>query len=204
MRTVIRQLTLLTTVALAACSDDLGPEAAFDAEVAALVAIDTDALTGDMILAQIGLFGIGASAGIAVNSADQREFSRTRNCPAGGTVSLHGVAERTVSAAGVAEFTVSAEGEWSDCARSRGARMLTIDGSFALEAYRRRAHGEFEGIQTTTKSGEFTWIRGNGETGSCVFSVTTSRNPATHQRHVEGSVCGRTINRDVTWQRGEG
>lgn len=197
-----RLLALACVAALTACSDDLGPDIGLDAEDAALLAVETDALTGAMILAQLDHFSIG-SAGISINSLDEREFTRSRDCPAGGSVMITGVAQRTVTD-GIAEFNVQAEGEWDDCARARGSRMLTIDGHFTLEAYRRRANGAFSGLQTTTKSGEFTWTRGTGESGSCEFSVTTTRNPETHSRHVEGTVCGRSFERDVTWQRHEG
>jgi hypothetical protein len=202
MRLTHRLLGLVCIVALAACSDDLGPGDGFDAEDAALIAVETDALTGAMILAQLDNFGIG-STNLGANSLDEREFTRTRACPAGGSVTITGAAERTVTD-GVAEYTVQAEGVWDECARARGSRMLTIDGTFHLEAYRRRANGQFAGIQTATKSGEFTWTRGNGESGTCAFSVTTTRNPETHTRHVEGTVCGRSIEREVTWQRSEG
>ncbi|MGH7500337.1 MAG: hypothetical protein ACREL7_01130 [Longimicrobiales bacterium] len=204
MRSTGRLLVLLCAVAQAACSDSLAPDAAFETDDAAAVAIDTDALVADIILTQIGLFVIGAGAEPSVNSSDERSFSRTRDCPAGGSVSLNGTAERTISASGVAEFTVTATGEWIECARSRGERKLTIDGSFSVEAHRSRLNGEFVGIQTTTKNGEFTWTRSNGESGSCAFSVTTTRNPETHSRHVEGTICGRSFERDVTWSRGEG
>lgn len=197
-----RLLALACVAALAACSDDLGPDRGLDPEDAALLAVETDALTGAMILAQLDHFS-SASAGISVNALDEREFTRSRDCPAGGSVTIAGVAERTVTD-GVAEFTLQANGVWDDCARARGSRMLTIDGHFTLEAYRRRANGEFSGLQTTTKSGEFTWTRGNGESGECAFSVTTTRNPETHSRHVEGTVCGRSFERDVSWQRQEG
>jgi hypothetical protein len=202
MRLTHRLLGLACIAALAACSDDLGPDDGFDAEDAAFIAVETDALTGAMILAQLANFGIG-STNLGANSLDEREFTRTRTCPAGGSVTITGAAERTVTE-GVAEYTVQAEGVWDECARARGSRMLTIDGTFQLEAYRRRANGQFAGIQTTTKSGEFTWTRGNGESGTCAFSVTTTRNPETHTRHVEGTVCGRSIEREVTWQRSEG
>jgi hypothetical protein len=203
MKSIQPVLALGCLVVAVACSDDLGPGNAFDAEDAAIIALETDALTGTMILAQMDNFGVNSSGELAVNSADEREFTRSRTCPAGGTVTITGVADRTV-ANGVAEFSVTAQGVWDDCARARGTRMLTIDGTFSLEAHRRRAAGEFSGTQTTTKSGSFTWTRGNGDSGTCEFSVTTTRDPQNHQRHVEGTVCGRNVSRDVNWQRGEG
>jgi hypothetical protein len=190
-------------VAAVGCSrDSVGPGLdGMGADDAASIAIDTDEITGDIILAQLDVGGF--EAGLAVDGIT-RPFSRSHECQAGGTVTVNGEIERTQSGDGVVEWTLVADGAWNDCARARGDRKLTIDGEFTLNAYRKRVNGEFVGPQTTTKSGHFTWTRGNGDTGECDLNLTSVRQPDARTIHITGTVCGREIDRTVEWRSGRG
>ncbi len=59
------------------------------------------------------------------------------------------------------------------------------------------------GNQTSSKSGSFHWTRTNGaetQEGDCTFDVTSVRNPDSRRITISGTVCGREIDRTVTWQ----
>ncbi|MCI0433868.1 MAG: hypothetical protein L0271_09460 [Gemmatimonadetes bacterium] len=193
----------LVVVVAAACSDDQGPDdGQLSAEEAAFIAIDTDAMAGEMILGHIMLFG-GFGFGADAEVADERTVSRSRPCPAGGSVSIEGSATRT-RGDGVIEWTVTTAGTWDACAHERRGVTLTRNGSWEQTAHRKIVDGAFSGPQTSTKRGSFTWTKSTGESGECSFEVTSVRNPETGTRTVTGNVCGREINREITWKRGEG
>jgi hypothetical protein len=197
---ITASLIALTT----ACSDGLGPNDAIDAEEAASIALDTDAITGDIIFGQMVLFGFGAELAQSAGGGEPRTFSRTRPCPAGGSIEVNGSIERTVTGERTMEFDASAEGKWNACARTRREITRTIDGEFSITSHRKIVNGQAAGPQTTTKEGHFTWSTSNDKSGECEFSVTSTRFPEEGRRTVQGSVCGREIDRTVTWSRGEG
>jgi hypothetical protein len=191
-------------VAAAGCGDGAGPEEDFDAEDAALVALTTDDLAGAMI------FDVTfAAPSFSAESAEPRAFSRSRDCPAGGSVSIEGTVDRVRNGDGSVEWTLEASGEWDDCTRSRTRNETTItwsiDGTFNLEAHRKRNNGEPIGNQSTSKSGSFHWTRTVGDEtteGDCTFDVTSERNPDSKKIHITGTVCGREIDREIDWRQG--
>jgi len=191
-------------VAAAGCDDGTGPADGLDAEDAALVAVTTDELAGSMI------FDLTfAAAAFSAESAEPRAFSRSRDCPAGGSVSIDGTVDRVQNGDGSVEWTLEADGEWDDCTRSRTRNETTIswsiDGTFSLEAHRKRNNGEPIGNQTTSKSGSFHWTRTVGDEtreGDCTFEVTSVRNPDSKKIHITGTVCGREIDREIGWRHG--
>jgi hypothetical protein len=140
------------------------------------------------------------AAAVAVTTT----FSRTRTCPAGGSVKLEGTmvhngdpATRTGSLQFTATRTESA------CAFSRNGGTLTINGnpSTTLTASQSWANAT-PGVRTATKKGSFTWARSNGGSGTCALDVTHTWDPATHTLRVVGTVCNQTIDLTRTWTRG--
>lgn len=131
-------------------------------------------------------------------------FTRTRTCPAGGSVKLEGTmvhngdpATRTGSLQFNATRTETA------CAFTRNGVTLTINGnpSTALTATHSWANG-IPGVRTATKKGSFTWARSNGGSGTCNVDVTHTWDPATHTLRVVGTVCNQTIDITRTWTSG--
>jgi hypothetical protein len=194
----------LALLAFTACRNDgLGPDDAFNADDAAEIALDTDAMTGDIVFAQMLFGGFGLQGDVAINS-DTRTFARSHDCPAGGNIQLNGSIERTVSGPGSFEFSVAANGAWNNCAHTRREITRTVNGTFSFESHRKLVNGQPEGPQTASKKGHFTWTTSNGKSGECEFDITSTRLPDQGKRTVQGTVCGRTIDRTVSWRRSDG
>lgn len=206
MKTMVRRgIAALVLVLMTACDDSATePGTNLDADDVAFLAVEADALAGALIFDLLGV-------GHVIRPADRAdgEFERSRDCPAGGSMSIAGTVERTEHGDGAIEWTLEAQGDWDDCAhtRSRGDRAITttIDGSFEIEANRKHNNRVPVGNQTTRKSGSFTWERSNGtetRTGECTFDVTSVRNPDSDRVTVTGTMCGREVDRTVSWRRG--
>jgi hypothetical protein len=195
---------LLAMGAGAACDDGLGPNDGMDVETAADIALETDAMAGEIVFGQLLFVGFGADPGLSANGEEPRSFSRSRPCPAGGNIELNGTIERTAHGDGVVEFEAAANGKWNACARTRREITRTINGEFSLESHRRIVNGQAAGPQTSTKQGHFTWTSSNGKSGECEFNVTSTRFPEEGKRTVQGTVCGREIDRTVSWRRNDG
>ncbi len=192
-------------LAVAACSNDsTGPADGMTTDDAVAVALDTDAMTGQIVFSQILLGGFGLDAGLSIAGADTRTFSRSHDCPAGGTITLEGSIERTRNDQGIADYHATASGAWNDCAHARGDVTRTVNGTFSFDATRHFENGQPVGPQTATKSGHFTWSATNGKSGECDFHITSTRLPDVGKRTVVGTVCGREINREVSWNKSDG
>lgn len=189
----------------AGCADGTGPASAIDDTETADIVIEADAMAGSILFGQVLLAGFDAGSDITIASGDIREFSRSRECPLGGSISVTGQIERTITDE-AAEFTASASGSWNGCVRGhrRNDHTFTIDGTFAMTAFRRYVNRQPTGPQTMTKSGSFAVTRDDGESRSCEYSVTSTRYPEENRRVVQGTVCGREINREVTWSPSDG
>jgi len=207
MRNLIRLAPAAALLLVAgACSDGVGPNDLIDDTEAADIVLEADALTGSIIFGQVLLGGFGTTGDITVSSGDIREFARSRECQLGGSISVAGTIERTVTTDG-AEFSASAEGAWEGCVRGnrRNDHTHTITGTFSVVAFRKYdAEHRPVGPQTTTKAGSFTVTRDDGESRSCEYNVTSTRLPDENRRTVVGTVCGREINREVTWSPSDG
>lgn len=190
---------LLAVAAVAACEDGTGPNEAFDADAAAEIALETDEIIGEILLDQIMVFAASPEFALTANSADTRTFSRSRPCRDGGSIEVNGTVERTRGDDGVVEFEATGQGKWLECARTRREITRTINGEFTVEAYRKLVNGQHSGPQTTSKEGHFTWSSSTGNSGECDFSITSTRLPDEKVRIVEGTVCGREVHREVTW-----
>lgn len=205
MRHHFRYSPVAVLIIAGACSDGIGPAGTIDDATAADIVLEADAMAGGMLFDHVLFMGFGPPSGPAMTTDGIREFSRQRDCPLGGSMTMAGQIERTRTD-NVAEFTSSASGSWNACARGnrRNDHTHTIDGTFAMSAFRRFVDRQPSGPQTMTKSGSFTVTRADGESRSCTFDVTSTRYPEENKRVVTGNVCGREINREVTWQRSDG
>jgi hypothetical protein len=205
MRNTLRCAPLAALLVLGACSDSTGPADLIDDDEAADIVLEVDAMTGGMLFEHVLLRGFGADGEIGVASGDIREISRERSCPLGGSVTMSGQVERTVTDDAV-EFSASASGSWNACVRGtrHNDRTFTIDGSFQMSAFRRYVDRQPAGPQTTTKSGSFTMTRSDGESRSCEYDITSTRYPEEQRRVVTGSICGREVNREVSWRPSDG
>jgi hypothetical protein len=194
---------LALVLAVVGCGELTGPGDDLDNEDLAFLALEADALTGQLV-DDMG-FGLFAGSDLLVGSADPRDtsgsFTRTHECPAGGTLTVTGTLDRSRNDAGVVEWDVSGSGEWADCARRRREITRTIDGQFEFESHRSRQNGEPVGLQTSHKSGSFTWTRSDGQSGTCEFDITSTRDPVAGTRTVTGTICGREIERTVEWRK---
>lgn len=189
---------MVATVATAGCEESTGPRGGFE-EDAAVVAADTDLELGAMI--ENALTALDGGPSSAPPGSWTREFERNRACPAGGRIEVSGEVERTRNDDGVKEWSIEGSGEWIECARARRDRRLEIDGDFAFDAHRKRTHGDPVGEQVSHISGAFVWSHSSGESGECEFELTSVRDPDTHTRTVTGTVCGRAIERRISWDR---
>lgn len=207
-RSLLLPAVLAAAVALAACDQN----ATGSTEPAALSPTEARALAADFgdqdgaLLDGVpgGSFDRAPANPAAAVGTVTTTFSRTRNCPAGGSVKLEGTmvhngdpATRTGSLQFNATRTETA------CAFTRNGGTLTINGNpnTTLTATHSWANGT-PGVRTATKKGSFTWSRGNGGSGTCNIDVTHTWDPATHTLRVAGTVCNQTIDVTRTWTRG--
>lgn len=195
-----------TVVVAAGCEDTTGPVDGFGSDDAAFAALVTDELAGSIVF---GLMAGGPSFGLGANAGEARDFSRERDCPGGGTVSIAGTVERVQHGDGAVSIDVNGAGAWNECTHSRTRDDVTITsiktGNFTIVANRKHNNGQPVGNQTSTKAGSFHWTRTNGtETreGDCDFNVTSVRNPDAQKVRITGEICGRTIDREINWKRG--
>jgi len=199
--------TLAAVLALtAACNEGTVVEPVEEGlaiEDLSLVAVDGDAITGAVVFAQV--FGAAAS-GAPAGAGEARDFSRSRECAAGGTIEINGTVERTENGEGMVEATVTGTRDQVNCTRTREDRTLVINGSGTFNAHRMRVNGEPVGIQTTSWAGSFDWTKTVGDadptSGSCTYSLESVRNPETLTVHVTGTICDREIDRTRTWGQG--
>jgi len=199
--------TLMAVTALTTACDEgtlVEPvEVGLAIEDLSLLAMDGDAITGGVVFAE--LFGAAAS-GVAASASEARDFSRSRECPAGGTIEINGTVERTENGEGLVEATVTGTRDQVNCTRTREDRTLVINGSGTFEAHRMRVDGDPVGLQTTSWAGSFDWTKTVGdadpESGSCTYSLASVRNPETMTVHVTGTICDREIDRTRQWGHG--
>lgn len=196
-------MAVLTLTAACADSATEPDPLAIDDRDLALVAVDGDALSGGVVFTQI----FGSVGGAASVSADvhSREFSRSRDCPAGGSIEIEGVVELIRNGEGTVEATIIGTRDQVNCARTRDDVTLVIDGSGSFEAYRKRVNGEPVGNQTTAYAGTFDWTKTRGDevrTGSCDYSLESIRQPDAMKVKVTGTICGREIDRERDWHHG--
>lgn len=158
------------------------------------IALETDAIADEIVSTELAAM---ATRGL---STEERSFSGTRSCPAGGELNVQGMILRTYDAA-TATLEVEASGSRArvDCAFARGDVTITVNGSAQWEASRRRVDGLPDGPQSWHHSGSWTAVSSNGEQRSCSFDYSVIRDAGTLTRTLEGDFCGRRIRRAIGW-----
>ncbi len=191
MRTTTALCALILT---SACGEDTPstPSAADFLEFAAL-AMEVEAMDADITL------------GASTADAETKEISRSRACPAGGSISVEG--EITIDGdreSGTVTVDLTATRTHDDCTFERNGGTVTVNGSGTITAHRNLVDGEPVGLQTTTNEGSNTITRDDGESRTCSFSITSVRDPEAGTLTVTGNMCGREIDRTVTWDGSAG
>ncbi|MFQ5679200.1 MAG: hypothetical protein ACE5HP_07045 [Gemmatimonadota bacterium] len=192
----------------AACSDDAtGPQAQnselSSSEVEFLVLQTDGFLDGFIGQEESSMQGaVTSTAGLQLSASSSEpitttiEFTLTRNCPAGGRVSAEGTVVRVVDReAGTMDLTFTGEKKKVDCAFQRGDVTITVNGEAEWEAFRHRENGELVGLQTKDVMGEFSYATSDGREGACEFDLHMSFDPATRTKRIQGTYCGREIDR---------
>jgi hypothetical protein len=192
-----------------ACDDStVGPGAGdlADADAALIAEQQADLLDGILdgeINARPALIGAGEIDGTVSLSVapivTEFTFTRTRPCRNGGQVVASGAGTHTANRE-TGEVTLEFSGDKSieNCARARGDLVITINGEGTFEGFRKKVNGHFEGPQTNSQEGHFTWETSDGRSGECDYELTVTWDPATHTKTIVGFVCDHEINRTVT------
>ena len=209
-RWTILGAALLAAAFLTGCSDSSsdvlnpGPEALSASVVE--IALEADRMVDDAVGVEMDAMGaVSAATAVPGTITDERSFSRSRTCPAGGTFEVEGSMVRTVPPeTRTMELVASGGSAATDCAFLRNDLTVTINGSSEWDAFRRRVDGVPDGLQTSHHAGSWSVVRSDGEERSCSYSITVVRDPETHTRTVDGTMCDTSFHRVVTWTPGSG
>lgn len=199
----VRALLGAALVLLPAIACDQGTTGPDDSALTATEANDwASALDG---YAAVVMASQTAEAERTGSSSDARTieitFKERQACPAGGEMRLEGrivrehVREtRTTTARGEATQIMAA------CVRAgeRGS-TLTVDGDMTLTADHRWVDGRLSGPQTQSLNGTLKWTHSSGKTRSCEYHTTAAYDPEKRIRTLSGTVCGREVERTVSW-----
>jgi len=194
---------------MAGCSDDLadplgGAGEASTSELSDL-ALQSDRLTEEIVSAELDTMGATSAAstpsgGGAGVQTEERTFSRTRSCPGGGEMIVEGTILRTFDpATGVMEAESFGSRTRTDCTFFHGETSVTVNGIAQWEKFRRRVDGLPDGLQTSHYFGSSSAVRSDGRERSCEFDFTVIRDPETHTRTIDGTICGHRMRHGVTW-----
>lgn len=198
---------LAAAALLAACDQNATAPSASGLEPAdaALLAEELDALTGMALSTQIGSFLLFSAA--PANAAPlpvDRTFTSSRQCPAGGSVTVAGAVkgemDRAARSLSLETAATRTEAACAIPARRAGGATLTVNGNpnVAVRAATRVVNGEPSGPQTVTQKGAFNWSSSNGRSGSCTVDLTSTVDFTARTYSVKGTLCGQTV--DVTKQ----
>lgn len=127
-----------------------------------------------------------------------REFSRTRTCRFGGSVTVEGTALGTWDPdTRTATLDVDAVKLHRNCVVMPGDRKLTLNAAPGLDvaAHRRWVAGEPSGLQTHSLEGKVNWRLEDGRGGTCTVDLLAVFDPDAGTRSVTGEICGRTVDR---------
>lgn len=206
---VVVLIAAVATMAAAACDNTgvAGPALASSPSASELttVVVSDEVLSGQMLSdAMASSFTASGNVIAGVTSTLTGTFTRTRDCPAGGTVQLVGSLTRTRDN-DTTTWNVSATRTRTSCTHAPNDSVtIALTGTSSYSANRMKVSGAFYGDQTSSGQGSFHWVKTNTNTnttkqGDCDFSVQAVRDPVAHTLHVTGTVCGRTIDRTVSW-----
>lgn len=187
---------LAALVLLAACENgtEPGSETLSEPEAVAIAAF----VAGQPAVPS-GQASSGASTGAFGAPPVSFTFSRTVDCPGGGSTTITGSGNRTPDDQ-IRETAV----EWTktvthtNCTFTRDQRTLTLDGSLtgngtARYAWPPQPGGSFTLLEfSVTRTGTLNWRAGD-RSGSCAISLTTTYNRQTDQYSTTGTICGRQV-----------
>ncbi len=148
-------------------------------DVAEMAADQIDLLLDDEISANPSVIatdqsGLGISFS-AVPVTTNFSWDRERECRNGGLVSASGQGTRTVDReTGKLTIDFSGNKTTTDCARTRGDLVITINGTGIFDGHRHKLNGVFEGLQTNNASGSFNWVTSDGRSGACEYDLHVS------------------------------
>jgi hypothetical protein len=212
MQRITRVPTLMAAaLVLAACGESAtGPAA--DARLSADEAQALAAGFGAQDASVLGGFGTPSfslsadDAGVSMAVTANEQFTRTRTCPAGGSVTVQGTRTHTYdrdTRSATHQFTATRTE--NACAwTGRGGATITVTGnpSTQLTASHAVANG-VPGVGTATKKGSFTWTRSTGQSGTCAVDLTQTWDPATRTYTLKGTFCNQTVDITRTWTEGQ-
>ena len=198
-------LVLGAACALAACSGTTpGTSQSVDGltEQMAAVALEADYLSEEVV--QMELAAMTAPPANAPPGGgpivDQKTFSRTLPCPAGGEMSAAGSIDRTWDpATRTLEAAITGDRSRTDCGFMIEGNVITVNGSSMSEHDRRWVGGMPDGLQTSHYMGSWHAVSTTGEERQCSFEYTVVRDPATMTRTVDGNTCSRRVHRSTSW-----
>lgn len=201
----MRRNHLLSTAALAmltlaACdgSPTGGADASIDLAEAQNAANAWDAVGAQVVDGFAGPAFNLAPGGEAAAVTTTTEFSRTRECPAGGTATMQGTrVEQHDRATRTGSMQLTATRTDAACTmnarRGEGTISITSTPSVAVTSSQSWTAGQ-PGMRTTTHKGSFSWQRSTGRSGTCTVDLTATFTPATHTYTLNGTFCNHTVN----------
>lgn len=190
----------LLAAALAACdgSPTGDSSAALTNAEAELVAGDWDEISAAVMDGFDGPVASLAPTGAPARATITTEFTRTRQCPAGGTATVQGT--RTVThdpqtGSGSAQLTATRTDDACtfNVRRGRGGTLtVTTTPSVQITSQQAWSGGQL-GVRTVTQQGSFDWSRSAGGSGSCTVDLVATWTPATRTYTLDGTFCNRTV-----------
>lgn len=142
-----------------------------------------------------------SSAPVPINTT----FTRTSQCPKGGTVTVTATIKGEMDAATRSMTTTTTATKTDNaCAFQGKDAVITVTGdpNLVLTSNRKIVNGTMSGPQTSTQKGGFKWSTSAGKSGTCQVDITSTIDPTAKTRTVTGTMCGKTVN--VTRQIGGG
>jgi hypothetical protein len=147
-------------------------------------------------------FNVAVAEGASLDAVSgSQQFSRTRACPLGGTITVSGTREGTYDPATKSgTWTETGTRQEAACVHAlRRDRTVTVNGApnVAITSSHTRANG-VPGPWTHTEKGAFDWTTSDGRSGHCTVDVTATFTPSAGTLHAQGTLCNRTFDRTVT------
>lgn len=195
---------LSLTFVLGACEDAAGPEGdqlsrAEALQLAAQVLASSEgAASGSVTMT--GATAAPPTAGPPVEFTQTHES--THPCPSGGELAVEFVLSGTVDEdTNSLQATLDGSHVHSSCAFPQNGLTVTVDGEPAIEFT--ASIGAVEGVPsqpfTFTLDGALRWESSDGRSGLCPLELDAVTDFAEQQRTVQGTVCGHTINDQLSW-----
>ncbi len=203
LRKLLGFTAMAALVTVTGCSETTGADVGLTADEAALLADDFVALALDGVAS--GLSAIPSPApGLASSSAQaaappiqfDRSTTITRECPAGGSMTMEGTVSGALDDARSGTLAVQHTLTISDCGRQREEITITANtdpsivfsGEVVVEG-RTRVSGSF------TKIGAITVETSDGRSGRCEIDLAVTWTAEDHWT-ATGTVCGREVTRE--------